>query len=276
MATRVALFLLPLIGLTAWAQAPAPQAPSDVEKALRDRVTEFFQYHVTGEYKKAFPMVADDTQEAYFAQGKMKLKSFKVDSVQFLDPGFTKARVNLTVVRDWQVRMQNNEAIIPMATDWKIEDGKWVWFYDLKDRWLTPMGPSNVEAPKRNADGTIDLPKNFSDEVIAARARALLQQSGIDKRMVNLDAGKPSSERVIFTNSAQGPVGLSLAGVPQIPGFKAELDKQDVASGGTANLTLSYDSKDTTPQAPFMIQVVTEPFNQAFNIQVVLGKQPEQ
>src|SRR5258708_273226 len=200
MSLRVALFLLPLI---AWAQTPAAQPPPDVDpavdKALRDRVTEFFGYHVTGEYKKAYPMVADDTQDAYFAQGKMKLKSFKLDSVKYLDSDFTKAQVTLTVVRDWEVRMQKNEAIIPMVTDWKIEDGKWVWFYDLKGRWLTPMGPSNIEAPKRNADGTIELPKNFSQEVIAARARALLEQSGIDKRFVILEVEKSSSDRVIFT-----------------------------------------------------------------------------
>jgi hypothetical protein len=180
------------------------------------------------------------------------------------------------VVRDFQVRLQSNEAIIPMVTDWKIEEGKWVWYYDLKDRWLTPMGPSNVEPPKKNADGTIDIPKNFSEEIIAARAKALLQQTVIDKHVVNLDAGKPSSERVMFTNTAQGPVDLSLAGIPEIPGFQAKLDKQEVPSGGTAYVTFSYDSKDDTPHSPFFIRLVTEPFNQVYSIQVTLGKPSEQ
>src|SRR5258706_12985322 len=238
MAAGIAVFLFALV---AWAQDPAPKAPPAVDQALRDRVTQFFQYHVTSEYRKAMNLVSEDTQDAYFAQGKMKLKSFKLDSVQYLDPGFTKARVTLTVVREWQVRMQSNETIIPMVTDWKIEDGKWVWYYDLKDRWLTPMGPSNIEPPKRNADGSVELPKNFSQEVIAARAQTLLQQTGVDKRVVSLDAGKPSLDRVMFTNAAQGSVGLSLAGIPEIPGFSVKLDEEEVPASTTAYLTLSYD-----------------------------------
>ncbi len=274
MAARIALFVLPLIvwQQAAWAQA-GPQAPPDIDKALRDRATQFIQYHVTGEYRKAMDMVAEETKDAYFAQGKMKLKSFKLDSVQYLNPEFTKARVTMTVVRDWQVRMQSNEAIIPMVTDWIIEDGKWVWTFDIKDRWLTPMGPSSIEPPKRNSDGTVELPKNFSQEVIAARARALLEQSGVDKRVVSLEAGKPSSDRVMFTNAAQGPVELSLAGIPEIPGFTAKLDKEELPTGAIAFLTLSYDSEESHP--PFVMQLVTQPFNQGYSIQVILGKQPE-
>ena len=282
---RVALIPLALVALAnlAPAQVPVPQAapatfgpaPAAVDQALRDRVNEFFQYHVTSEYRKAMSLVADDTQDAYFAQAKMKIKSFKLDSVEYVDPGFTKARVNLTVVRDWQLRLQTNEAVIPMNTDWRIEDGKWVWYFDLKERWLTPMGPSNVEPPKRNADGSIELPKNLSQEIVAARARAILQESGVDKPVVRLDGGKPSSDRVKFTNAAQGPVGISLTGVPEIPGLKVKLDGEQIASGGTAYVTIAYDSEDATPHA-FTFQLVTEPFNQAYNIRVTLGNQPEQ
>lgn len=276
MAARIALLLLPLIALTPGASAQArvwqTKAPEAVDAALRARVDQFFQYHVTGDYRKALALVAEDTQDAYFAQGKMKLKSFKLDSVEWLNDNFTKARVTLTVVRDWQIRMQSAETIIPMVTDWKIEEGKWVWYYDLKDRWLTPMGPSNIEPPKRNADGTVDVPKNLSAEIIAARARAILQTAGLDKGEIRLDAHAPS-DRAIFTNSAQGPVGLSLDGVPEIQGFSARLDKNEVPLGGTAGVTISYASD--TPREPFNIRLVTEPFNQIFNLRVVLGKQPD-
>jgi hypothetical protein len=281
MIQRIAFLLCPLLALAP--KAPAQQkpgapaqkevvqtkAPEAVDEALRARVNEFFQYHVTGEYRKALPLVAEDTQDAYFAQGKMKLKSFKLDSVQYLNDDFTKARVTLTVVRDWQIRMQTNEAIIPMVTDWKIENGKWVWYYDIKERWLTPMGPSNIEPPKQNADGTIDLPKNLSQEIIAARARAILGQSAIDKSEVRLDS-QGATGQVTFTNSMQGPVEVSLVGVPQIPGFSAKLDRTEVPAGDRAVVSLSYDSNAS--HAPFTIQLMTQPFNQAYGIRVMLGK----
>jgi len=283
LAARVALILLVALAHLAPAQVPTPQvaattfgpAPQAVDTALRDRVNEFFQFHVTGEFRKALLWVAEDTQDAYFAQAKMKIKSFKLDSVQYLDAAFAKARVTLTVVRDWQMRLQTNEAIIPMITDWKIEDGKWVWYYDLKERWLTPMGPSNVEPPKQNPDGSIELPKSLSAEIVAARANAILQQSAVDKSVVRLDGGKPGSDRVTFTNSAQGSVGISLSGVPEIPGLTVKLERDQVPSGGTAYVTIAYDAEDSTAHA-FTLQLVTEPFNQAYSIRVTLGNQAEQ
>jgi len=63
MLNRVALVLLPCL---AWAQAPAdvttPGAPADVDKALRARVSQFFQYHVDGDFRKAYDIVAEDTR----------------------------------------------------------------------------------------------------------------------------------------------------------------------------------------------------------------------
>jgi hypothetical protein len=260
-------FSLVFLPLIAAAQSPSPE----VEKALQERATEFFQYHVDGNYRKAMDLVAEDTKDEYFAQGKMKLKSFKLDSIKFSDPA--KAVVTATVVRDWQIRLEVNEVIVPMVTTWKIEDGKWVWYHDRSAAWLTPMGPSTVQPPTRNPDGSVNLPKDFSAELINQAARTILSQSGISKGEVNLSATGTSEDKVTFNNGAPGAVRLSLAGVPELPGFRVELDKTEVLANGQAQVTIRYQAPaDAPPAQSFMIRVVSEPFNQVFPIRVNFEK----
>ena len=83
--------MLPLIAL-GQDQTPAEAA----DQALRARVTEFLQYHVDGNFRKAYDMVADDTKEEYFNSGKSQLQSFKIDDIKFTD-NFTKATVTATM-----------------------------------------------------------------------------------------------------------------------------------------------------------------------------------
>jgi hypothetical protein len=62
----ICLIFLPMIAL-GQLQTPAEQA----DVALRARVTEFLQYHVDGNFRKAYDMVAEDTKDDYFASGKI-------------------------------------------------------------------------------------------------------------------------------------------------------------------------------------------------------------
>src|SRR5579864_740686 len=52
-----------------------PSPPPGIEDALRARVTEFFQYHVDGNFRKAYDMVAEDTKDFYFKALKIQFKS---------------------------------------------------------------------------------------------------------------------------------------------------------------------------------------------------------
>jgi len=251
------------------AAAPKP-AEAGTEAALRARVNEFFQYHVDGNFRKAMDMVAEETKDEYFATGKQQLKSFTLESVKLTDDD-TKAVVTTVVKRDWQIRMQNNEVVVPMVTTWKVENGQWVWYHDTKGQWLTPMGPSNIEPPSKNADGTIKLPKSLGADVIAAAANSILGQSTISKSEVTLDPSKgPAAEKITFTNGVQGSVRVTVVGVPDLPGFKAEVAKADLGGGEQAQITVSYTppSDDTPVPSSFTFQVLIEPLNQPFPIRV--------
>lgn len=284
MALRAALCLLPL---AAFAQAQQVQAPPDVDQALRARVSEFFQDFVDSKFRDAMKLVAEDTQDEYLASAKSPIKSFEIRDVKY-SADFAKADVTLQVKRVWavpaivisQLGAQGAQAEppivdIPMTTTWKIEKGMWVWTHDLKaDAWLTPMGPSNVELIRRNADGTVSgIPQQITPQSAAAAAQKILQQTGVNKTVVSLAADKPSSDKVVFHNSAQGSIHLELS-VTSFPGFTAKLDKTDLNFGEDAVIQVSYNPPTEglgSQKALPVIRLSVTPFNQIHEIRVQIG-----
>src|SRR5579864_2193220 len=130
----LSVLLLPLL---VRAQTVAPE----VEQALRARVTEFLQYHVDGNFRKAYDMVAEDTKDQYFNTGKVKLQSFTIDNIKFTD-NFTRAAVTATMAKTVNVAGTDIPVALPSTITWKIENGKWVWYSDAAKSaaWATPIG----------------------------------------------------------------------------------------------------------------------------------------
>jgi hypothetical protein len=265
-AVLLAVFLL--VPFLAFAQATAP--PPAVDQALRARVNEFFQDFVNKKYLEAMDLVAEDTKEAYLASGKVRVQSFKVDSIKYNDD-FTKAVVNLTVKRIWTIQLQDNVVETPMTTSWKIEKGKWVWFNDpTANPNVTPMGRSDVSLVKRDAQGHVTgLPQTISQQSVDAAARKILgQQTGLDKTEVTFPSNKPSTVKVSFRNGAAGAVQIEIA-APSVPGLSAKLDKQQVNSGEEAVVELHYDLPTGATAPPSATVVVTEePFNRQFPVHI--------
>jgi hypothetical protein len=273
MLIRSAIALLPLL---AWAQTPpaaTPGAPPEVDKALRARVSQFFQYHVDGDFRKAYDLVAEDTKDEYFAAGKMKLKNFEIVDIKYSD-NFQQAEVNTTTTMIWNIQLQSNESIVPMLTTWKIENGKWVWYHHLTTgAFLTPMGPSRID-PNLNGNQVKKIPDHFDDATISGAAAGIVKQLSLDKGMVKLSGDKPSSDKVVVHNGTPGYVRLSLAAVPEIPGFTATLDKTDVGPNQDAVVRFEYAPAGNESRAPFQIRVAADPFNQVFPVTVNLGDAP--
>jgi hypothetical protein len=263
MVFRAAFLLLPI---AVYAQI----APPEVDQALRARVTEFFQYHVDGEFEKAFDLVANDTKKYYFGAQKIQFKSFKIDSIKYADD-FKSATVTLTCQQMMRIQLQFPATLIttPMSTTWKIEDGKWVWHRDAAvDTWLMPMGPTDAQAAgaKRVEPGKLDL----SQEAIEARARAILQQSnGLNKGELKLSSNKPSSDEAAFHNGQPGQIRVGLITGTLPPGLTAKLDKTDINGGEDAILKVHYDPQPDAP-APqtVLLKLVMEPFSRTFPISV--------
>jgi hypothetical protein len=203
--------------------------PPNVDEALRARVNEFFGYHVKGEFRKAMNLVAQETQDEYFAAQKTRYEEFKIDSIRYTD-NFTKAVVNLTVKEKKRLSVQFPETVFvePTSVLWKVEDGKWCFYIDHKTNWMMPMGPSDQKLVEDARSGKNQLPAGFSPDKIKELGASILGQSSISRTDVQLPPDRPSVEEIVFTNGQGGTVKLSMSPMKVPEGMTVELDKTDV------------------------------------------------
>src|SRR5437868_2594034 len=80
--TMLRIGLLALFAAICLAQNnPFNKPPADVDAALRARITEFYDYHVKGQFRKADELVAEDTKEYYFESRKPQYLSFEISRI---------------------------------------------------------------------------------------------------------------------------------------------------------------------------------------------------
>ncbi len=256
------------------------QTQAEAEQVLRGRVTQFLQYHVDGNFRKAYDMVAEDTKDYYFSTGKVQLKGFKVGEITFSD-NFTKAKVNGTISKDVNVAGTDFPVEMPSITTWKIEDGKWVWYKEKEQEsgiaslLGIPIQPNaNTAAPAAaNADANPDLPKSLNDQVVTAAAKSILQQVSVDKKEVTLATDKASEDRVTFHNGMTGSVQVSVV-APEVPGFTAKAEQSIVRASSDLPVILRYEPGiGTPPNNPVTLQIIVQPLNQVFPVQVRFATQ---
>jgi hypothetical protein len=252
-------------------------APPEVDQALRARVNEFFGYHVTGEFMKAYAFVAEDTKEYYFAVQKNRYISFKIGDIAYSD-NFTKAVVNVTGKQKMRPRPEFPEIVIdaPMITKWKIENGNWVWYYTPNRDCPTPMscgpdGKPHATAPAAAVDSSARMP-DVSPNAIHQQAQQILKQSRVDKPIVAMSSINATSERVVFHNGQAGFVRVSLDPGPKVEGFTASLEKADVAANEDVAIILHYEPGKAPAPLGLTITLDVEPFHQTFPITVKFAR----
>jgi len=266
----LAAVLLPMIAL-GQLQTPAQQA----EVALRARVTEYLQYHVEGNFRKAYDLVAEDTKDEFFNSGKVQLKGFTIDKLVFND-NFTKATVTVMVSKTMNMLGQDFPVTLPSTLTWKIENGKWVWYDDVKSSVGNLMDPPNRNpeppAPQSNSNNTSTaadiLPKTLDDKTLAMAAQSILQQVGVDKKEVTLLTNRVSEDKVVFHNGMSGGVQLEIE-APDLPGFSATAEQSGVKAGADVPVVFRYQPGDGVRRGdPITVQLVVQPLNRAFEIRV--------
>lgn len=271
MVFRSALIFLPLV---AFAQSPFTQtkASPEVDEALQARVTQMCQYHVEGNFRKAYDLVAEDSKDWYFAAQKNQISTFKIEYIKYNDT-FDKAEVQITTQRAWKMRADLPETVVtvPVSTVWKLENGKWFYWQDpvVANTVQLPMGQSSAVAPA--AGPVVPAPKlpNLSPDAIRGAAKQILQQASVDKREVTFAHDKAGSEQVRFHNSYPGSVRLVLDKGGKRPTLAIDLDKIDLNAGEDAILTIKYEPPvDNNPTPPVTVWLFVEPFGTRFPISV--------
>lgn len=152
-------------------EAP-PQPPPDVDAALRARVTEFFQYHVTGQFRKAEALVAEDSKDIFYNRNKPRyIKFLEIARIDYSD-NFTKALATATVssmemIPGWTA----GAPTIPVLSSWKLENGQWCWYVPPETVMRTPFGNiplATSEAAKERNPGMFPVPPTASPAPSAA------------------------------------------------------------------------------------------------------------
>jgi len=97
MVNRVFSVLLCMAACFAQTKEVPPQPPAETDSALRARITEFFQYHVTGQFRKAEALVAEDSKDIFYNRNKPRyIKFLEIARIDYSE-NFTKALATVTV-----------------------------------------------------------------------------------------------------------------------------------------------------------------------------------
>jgi hypothetical protein len=215
--------LLALAASIAFAQeAPAPaKPPAGVDEALRARVSEFYQLHVTEQFRKAEKLVAEDSQDIFYVHNKPKYLSHEIKSVAYSED-FSKAKVMSMCEQTFNgPGFQGKVLKVPSISTWKVVDGQWFWYVDPVELTHGPFGKPGTPGakPANSASAVPDKIPTTYDFVL-----------GQVKFEQDVLVVKPNETyQVAIASKASGPVSLVLAQI--MPGFEVTVDKANLGPG---------------------------------------------
>ncbi len=245
--------LFPAIAATALAQQVSPAA-AEAEKAVRERAQKFLQLEQDKNFRAAWALVADDTQDYFFNSGRPEIQSFTIDSIELSDNN-THAKVMFKIKRAVPIPGMGNQVFeIPAVSTWKFENGDWYWYVNQTSV-DTPFGTIAVA---HGATGS-HLPSIPGIPDLAS----LKNQVSIDKTTVSLSAAEPV-QTVAITNNMAGPVTVEVQSAA-VAGLVVELDNKQV--GSKQKGTLSFSAKPGTKPAG-TIGIDVQPLGQHFDVTV--------
>jgi hypothetical protein len=235
------------------------KAPPDVERALRARITEFYQYHVTGQFLKAQPMVAEDTQEYFYASGKPRFISFEIQHIKY-NKDFTLATSSVMVERSVMLPGFNGQIMkMPVVDQWKFENGNWFWWMDPEKRNMTPFSPKPAVAGEM-VGGTAPSMGNIPMSVDEFYARVQA-----DKSAVSIKVGE--SDTVSIGNSLVGPISPHIVTKPN--DVEVTFSEKQIAPSAKGTVTIKAGEK--AESGDLVIRI--DPIGKEITIQVAVRKQ---
>jgi hypothetical protein len=230
------------------ATKPAPKPPAGIDEALRARITEFFQYHITEEYRKAEKLVAEDSQDFYYVHNKPHYLTFEITNIEYLD-NFTKAKVRGMAEQYFHgPGFEGRPLKAPSTSTWKLIDGKWFWYVDADELAKGPFGKMANAGSKATSASAGQMPP------IPTSIDFVLNQVKLDKTTVVLMPNE--TQELTVTNTAPGEMKLTLT--QTLPGIEVTLDKSVLKSGEKAVVILKSDDNPHSGTMAFRVDPTGE------------------
>jgi hypothetical protein len=246
--------LFPAVVATAWAQQTSPEA-AEAEKALRARAEKFYQLEVARNFRAAWALVADDTQDYFFNGGRNDITGFTIDKIELLE---NNKYARMTIKAKAVMRAPGLTAIdveVPIVSTWKLENGDWYWYVDQSGGVDTPFG--KIATANDAAGG----PKPSLPGIPSVAA--MKSQVSIDKQAVVLSAEAPV-QTVEISNHMPGPITVDIQS-QGIDGLIVEVDNKQVASQKSG--TVSFRAKPGAKPAG-KVGIDVAPLGQHFEVMV--------
>jgi hypothetical protein len=262
-----ALFLACIL-LSAQDASPADvfsKAPPEVDEALRSRVAAFFQAQADGKFRQAEAYVAEDSKDIYYNGEKRKIISFDILKINYSED-YTKADVIIAVEIDYRTPRMTMRVKPATASQWKLENGQWVWYVVPRKDWETPFGIMQA-GPDGDGGGGPGISGRMQPEEILSLVK-------LNRSNVELRGDRPGSETLEITNGMPGEIRVAIDNRTPSPGLKVDLEKDVVPGRSVAKVEIAYQppKHGAVAEASFLITV--QPTNQHFPVKVVFTAPP--
>ena len=250
----------------------ADQAPAEVDGALRARVNEFFTMQLNHQFRQAEALVAEDTKDFYYEAKKPNFKSFRIDGIEYSSD----LQTAVVTIRGKNDVLFAGAGIVEMdfaeRSKWKIENGKWCWYFDKDSLLNTPFGrvkaaPSDGAKPPSDGAGPVSPLGPFRSPSAAALRGGAVQ---VDRAQIQLDAGNPQPAVINLKNNLPGPVNLTVIDPPQ--GLKISIARPELAAGEATQVTIMPDPNAT--DRPTTVLLRAQPVNQIISIAIAWAPGP--
>ena len=263
---RVPILPCLVIGMICQAQSPADlfsKAPPAVDEALRATVSKFYQAYVDGKFRQATQYIAEESQDVFFEADKRRCHSFEIVRVDYLED-FTKANVVVTCPTDVLMPPKGlTRATMPIASKWKVEQGKWLWYVPPRPSRESPFGTF------KPGEGTADhptIPQGPSVE-------ELMKMVTLDRNAMRVKAGEKAQEGFLVTNGTSGVLRLTASRLPA--DLKIRFEPAELNAKESSTVTIEYEPQEGKSRSAAMreeIRIIAEPLNRVLAVIVSFDK----
>jgi hypothetical protein len=157
------------------------------------------------------------------------------------------------------MRGQVIPANAPMATHWKLEDGKWCYYFDPALGRQSPVGRLTPGPGNRGG---------MSVEAMMKDPNIILNQIKLNKEKFLVRSWEKSADSLVITNGMPGSVTLSFQ-TESVPGLTYRLEKTELSAGESAQLEVIYDPQDPSAKPTLKASLKIDPLGKTIIIPIV-------
>ena len=254
---------LALAGSSLSGQALSKAVPAEIDSALRENVSTFYEHFRRGEFRQAEDFVEEESKDLFYTSQKSRIIDFNLKSINYAED-FRGAKV--LVVCKTMIPMFGSQSVdLPLTSEWRLIDSAWQLHFD------TNTGDENSDATTPFGGMSFypnSQPSPGSAQIKQPTLESLQEMFSVSAESVKFDdSGNAPTAKV--KNNASGKLIVERVG-RGVPGLTVEIDNPQIETGKEATLTFTRDPAAAALTGRFRIEFMVMPISQRFSIDVEL------